>query len=108
MKLKNHTLFITGASRGIGLAIALRAARDGANIAIAAKTATPHPKLPGTIFSAAEAIDDVTREVHSRPEGSALLRNSSRKFGFSTTTRAVRGRCASSRSKVRRGRVSGL
>jgi citronellol/citronellal dehydrogenase len=56
MELKNHTLFITGASRGIGLAIALRAARDGANIAIAAKTDTPHPKLPGTIFTAAEAI----------------------------------------------------
>src|ERR1700681_2184659 len=56
MTLKNHTLFITGASRGIGLAIALRAARDGANIAIAAKTDTPHPKLPGTIFTAAEEI----------------------------------------------------
>jgi citronellol/citronellal dehydrogenase len=56
MPLKNHTLFITGASRGIGLAIALRAARDGANIAVAAKTAEPHPKLPGTIFTAAEEI----------------------------------------------------
>src|SRR3979490_3145228 len=56
MLLKNHTLFITGASRGIGLAIALRAARDGANIVIAAKTDTPHPKLPGTIFTAAEEI----------------------------------------------------
>jgi citronellol/citronellal dehydrogenase len=56
MTLKNHTLFITGASRGIGLAIALRAARDGANIAIAAKTETPHPKLPGTIFTAAEEV----------------------------------------------------
>ncbi len=56
MTLKNHTLFITGASRGIGLAIALRAARDGANIAIAAKTETPHPKLPGTIYTAAEEI----------------------------------------------------
>ncbi len=56
MSLKGHTLFITGASRGIGLAIALRAARDGANIAIAAKTETPHPKLPGTIFTAAEEI----------------------------------------------------
>jgi len=56
MSLKNHTLFITGASRGIGLAIALRAARDGANIAIAAKTETPHPKLPGTIFTAAEEV----------------------------------------------------
>ena len=56
MSLKNHTLFITGASRGIGLAIALRAARDGANIVIAAKTDTPHPKLPGTIFTAADEI----------------------------------------------------
>lgn len=54
--LAGKILFITGASRGIGLAIALRAARDGARIAIAAKTAVPHPKLPGTIFSAAEEI----------------------------------------------------
>jgi citronellol/citronellal dehydrogenase len=56
MSLKGRTLFITGASRGIGLAIALRAARDGANIAIAAKTDKPYPKLPGTIFTAAEEI----------------------------------------------------
>jgi citronellol/citronellal dehydrogenase len=55
--LTDKTLFITGASRGIGLAIALRAARDGANIALAAKTATPHPKLPGTIYSAAGAVE---------------------------------------------------
>lgn len=54
--LKGKVLFITGASRGIGLAIALRAARDGARIAIAAKTTEPHPKLPGTIHSAAEGI----------------------------------------------------
>ncbi len=52
MSLKGKTLFITGASRGIGLAIALKAARDGANIAIAAKTETPHPKLEGTIHTA--------------------------------------------------------
>jgi citronellol/citronellal dehydrogenase len=57
MSLEGKTLFITGASRGIGLAIALRAARDGANIAIAAKTAEPHPKLPGTIYTAAEEIE---------------------------------------------------
>jgi citronellol/citronellal dehydrogenase len=57
MSLAGKTLFITGASRGIGLAIAKRAARDGANIAIAAKTTEPHPKLPGTIFSAAEEIE---------------------------------------------------
>ena len=55
--LKGKTLFITGASRGIGLAIALRAARDGANIAVAAKTAEAHPKLPGTIYSAAQEIE---------------------------------------------------
>ena len=56
MSLSSKTLFITGASRGIGLAIALRAARDGANIAIAAKTAQPHPKLSGTIYTAAEEV----------------------------------------------------
>jgi citronellol/citronellal dehydrogenase len=55
--LKGKTLFITGASRGIGLAIALRAARDGANVAIAAKTTDPHPKLEGTIHSAAAEIE---------------------------------------------------
>ena len=55
--LRGRTLFITGASRGIGLAIALRAAADGANIAIAAKTTEPHPKLPGTIYTAAAEIE---------------------------------------------------
>ncbi|MER2604607.1 MAG: NAD(P)-dependent oxidoreductase [Siculibacillus sp.] len=54
--LQGRTLFITGATRGIGLAIALRAARDGARVVVAAKTETPHPKLPGTIHTAAEAI----------------------------------------------------
>jgi citronellol/citronellal dehydrogenase len=57
MSLKGKTLFITGASRGIGLAVALRAARDGANVAIAAKTEMPHPKLEGTIYTAAEQIE---------------------------------------------------
>ena len=56
MSLNGKTLFITGASRGIGLAIGLRAARDGANVVIAAKTADPHPKLPGTIYTAAEEV----------------------------------------------------
>jgi citronellol/citronellal dehydrogenase len=55
--LAGKTLFITGASRGIGLAIALRAARDGANIAIASKTTQAHPKLEGTIYTAADAIE---------------------------------------------------
>ena len=57
VSLRNKTLFITGASRGIGLAIALRAARDGANIAIAAKTDQPHAKLPGTVHSAAREVE---------------------------------------------------
>ena len=55
--LAGKTLFITGASRGVGLAIALRAARDGANVAVAAKTTEPHPKLPGTIHTAAREIE---------------------------------------------------
>ncbi len=55
--LTEKTLFITGASRGIGKAIALRAARDGANVVVVAKTAEPHPKLPGTIYTAAEEIE---------------------------------------------------
>ena len=57
MSLKGTTLFITGASRGIGLAIAVRAAQDGANVAIAAKTAEVHPKLPGTIYTAAQEVE---------------------------------------------------
>lgn len=57
MSLKGKTLFITGGSRGIGLAIALRAAQDGANVVIAAKTAEPHAKLAGTIYTSAEEIE---------------------------------------------------
>lgn len=57
MTLKDRTIFVTGGSRGIGLAIAKRCARDGANIVIAAKTAEPHPKLPGTIHTAAAEIE---------------------------------------------------
>jgi len=59
MSLSGKTMFISGASRGIGLAIAKRAAADGANIAVIAKTAEPHPKLPGTIYTAAREIEDV-------------------------------------------------
>jgi len=77
MSLQGKTLFVTGASRGIGLAIALRAARDGANVAIAAKTAEPHPKLPGTIYTAAEEIEAVGGQalplvVDVRDEASVL------------------------------------
>ncbi|HET9030213.1 MAG TPA: NAD(P)-dependent oxidoreductase [Candidatus Aquilonibacter sp.] len=57
MSLQGKTLFITGASRGIGLAIALRAAREGANVTIVAKTTEPHPKLPGTIYTAAQEVE---------------------------------------------------
>src|ERR1700687_1011435 len=75
--LRGKTLFITGASRGIGKAIALRAARDGANIAIAAKTTTPHPKLPGTIYTAAAEIEKAGGKalplaVDIRDEGAVL------------------------------------
>ena len=58
MSLSGKTMFISGASRGIGLAIALTAARDGANVALIAKTAEPHPKLEGTIYTAAQEIED--------------------------------------------------
>jgi len=61
-KLAGKTLFITGASRGIGKAIALKAAKDGANIVVAAKTAEPHPKLPGTIYTAAKESKKVVHE----------------------------------------------
>lgn len=56
-KLKNHTIFITGASRGIGLSIAKKCAADGANVVIAAKTAEPHAKLAGTIYTAADEVE---------------------------------------------------
>ncbi|XP_035213186.1 hydroxysteroid dehydrogenase-like protein 2, partial [Stegodyphus dumicola] len=59
LKLAGKTIFVTGASRGIGKAIALKAARDGANVVIAAKTADPHPKLPGTIYTAAKEVEEV-------------------------------------------------
>lgn len=65
MSLKGKTLFMSGGSRGIGLAIAQRLAAEGANVAIAAKTAEPHPKLPGTVFTAAE-------EINSAGSGRAL------------------------------------
>lgn len=64
-KLAGKTIFITGASRGIGKAIALKAAKDGANIVIAAKTADPHPSLPGTIYTAAKEGRQMTKWLES-------------------------------------------
>ena len=88
MTLAGKTLFITGASRGIGLAIALRAARDGANIAIAAKTADPNPKLPGTIFSAAAEIEKaggkalpIQCDIRFEDQVAAAVESTVEKFG---------------------------
>ena len=86
--LKGKTLFVTGGSRGIGLAIALRAAQDGANIVIAAKTADPHPKLPGTIYSAAEEIEaaggsalPVVCDIRSDEQVEAAIAEAVKRFG---------------------------
>jgi len=90
MSLRNRTLFITGASRGIGLAIALRAARDGANVIVAAKTAEPHPKLPGTIHTAARAIEEaggralpLVVDVRAEDEVAAAVEKAVATFGGS-------------------------
>ena len=88
MSLQGKTLFVTGGSRGIGLAIALKAAADGANIAIAAKTVEPHPKLEGTIHSAAEQVEKAGGKalplaVDVREEASvkAAMEQTAAKFG---------------------------
>ena len=67
--LKGKTLFISGGSRGIGLAIALRAARDGANVALAAKTAEPHPRLKGTVYTAADEVRAAVDELSTAIQG---------------------------------------
>src|SRR5829696_4753173 len=88
MSLAGKTLFITGASRGIGLAIALAAAREGANIAVAAKTDTPHPKLPGTIHTAAQEIEaaggkalPLTVDVRDEAAVKAAIERTAERFG---------------------------
>lgn len=88
MTLAKKTLFITGASRGIGLAIALKAARDGANIAIAAKTVAPHPKLEGTIYSAAEKIEaeggkalPIPCDVRDEEQVKSAIKQAAQRFG---------------------------
>ncbi len=86
--LDGKTLFITGGSRGIGLAIAKRAARDGANVVIAAKTAEPHPKLPGTIYTAAQEIEEaggaalpVVCDIRSEDQVEAAVAAAAERFG---------------------------
>jgi citronellol/citronellal dehydrogenase len=88
MSLQGKTLFISGGSRGIGLAIALRAARDGANVTIAAKTVEPHPKLPGTIHTAAAEIEaaggkalPVLCDVRNDEQVADAVRATARAFG---------------------------
>ena len=88
MTLAKKTLFISGASRGIGLAIALKAARDGANIAIAAKTIAPHPKLEGTIYSAAEQIEaeggkalPIPCDVRDKEQVKSAIKQAAQRFG---------------------------
>jgi citronellol/citronellal dehydrogenase len=88
MSLRGKTLFITGASRGIGLAIGLRAARDGANVVIAAKTAEPNPKLAGTVFTAAQEIDQaggkglpVVCDIRFEDQVAAAVKTAAEKFG---------------------------
>ena len=88
MSLRGKTLFITGASRGIGLAIGVRAARDGANVVIAAKTAEPNPKLPGTIYTAAKEIEGaggqalpIVCDIRFEDQVQAAVKHAVDKFG---------------------------
>src|SRR4051812_7540738 len=86
--LADKTLFISGASRGIGLAIALRAARDGANVALIAKTAEPHPKLEGTVYTAAEQIEEaggkalpIVGDIREEEQVAAAVAEAVERFG---------------------------
>ena len=88
MTLEGKTLFISGASRGVGLAIAIRAARDGANVALIAKTAEPHPKLEGTVYTAAEQIQEaggralpVVGDIRDKAQVAAAVAQAVERFG---------------------------
>jgi citronellol/citronellal dehydrogenase len=86
--LAGKTMFISGGSRGIGLAIALRAARDGANVALIAKTAEPHPKLEGTVYTAAAAIEDaggqalpIVGDIRDEAQVASAVEQAAARFG---------------------------
>src|SRR5687768_7389037 len=86
--LAGRTMFISGASRGIGLSIALRAARDGANVALIAKTSEPHPKLEGTVYTAAESIEQaggralpIVGDIRNEEQVFAAVDQAVEKFG---------------------------
>src|ERR671917_12482 len=86
--LKDRTMFISGASRGIGLAIALRAARDGANVALIAKTDQPHPKLEGTVHTAAQQIEEaggsalpIVGDIRDEAQVQAAVEQAVERFG---------------------------
>src|SRR5580658_4727367 len=88
MTLAGKTLFVSGGSRGIGLAIALRAARDGANVALIAKTAEPHPKLEGTVFTAARQIEaaggqalPIVGDIRDESQVASAVRQAAERFG---------------------------
>lgn len=125
--LRGKTLFITGASRGIGLAIALRAARDGANVAIVAKTTEPHPRLPNTIYTAAKEVeaaggsalpiacdirfeDQVQRAVEQTVErfgGIDILVNNASAISLTPTEQTDMKRCVLARARMARARGRG-
>ena len=105
-------MFMSGGSRGIGLAIAIRAARDGAKVALMAKTAEPHPKLPGTVFTAAEEIEaaggealPIVGDIRDAEAVEAAAAQTAERFGgidWSSTTpaRSTSPPCASCRSSA--------
>ena len=107
--LAGKTLFISGASRGIGLAVALRAARDGANVALIAKTDQPHPKLEGTVYTAAAAIEEAGGQALAivgdiRDEQRCWRPSSRRSSGSAASTSASTTRARSTSPAPRRWR----